>query len=109
MRRKTSKPEPIDSSNGVTWEHAGGKLRRLGAESCTESELLAIVLGSGIKDKTAHQIAEEILDTYYSLGGLMGVSLKDLMKIKGLKEVKATKLAAVYEIARRLLKFIERQ
>lgn len=109
MRKKTSKPELIDSSNSVTWEHPGGKLRRLGAEACTEEELLAIVIGSGIKDKTAYQIAKEILDTYFSLGGIMGVSLKDLMKIKGLKEVKATKIAAAYEIAYRLQKFVERQ
>lgn len=109
MRKKASDPEPTRISDAVTWEHAGGKLRRQGPESCTESELLEIVLGSGIKDKSAHQIAEEILDTYYSLGGIMGVSLKELMKIRGLKEVKATKIAAVYEIARRLLKFIENQ
>ena len=108
MRKEKTHPEATKSSGAVIWKHAGGKLRQLGPESCTEGELLEIVLGSGIKDKSAHQIAEEILDTYYSLGGLMGVSLKDLMKIKGLKEIKATKLAAVYEIARRLLKFIER-
>lgn len=93
----------------ITWKHPGGKFRRLGPGSCTESELLAIILGSGIRDKTAQQIAEEILEKYHSLYGLMGISLKELMQIKGLKEVKATQLAAVFEIARRIVKCLERE
>ena len=93
----------------VSWSHAGGKFRRLGPDSCTESDLLAIVLGSGIKNKTALQIAEEILEEHHSLYGLMGISLKELMLIKGLKEVKATQLAAVFEIARRIVKYLEKE
>ncbi len=93
----------------VSWNHAGGKFRRLGPDSCTESELLAIILGAGIKDKTAQQIADEILEKYHSLYGLMGISLKELMEIKGLKDVKATQLAAVFEIARRIVKYLERE
>jgi len=79
----------------VSWSHAGGKFRRMGPASCKESELLAIVLGSGSRNKTAQQIADEILEKYHSLYGLMGISLKELMEIKGLKDVKATQLAAV--------------
>jgi DNA repair protein RadC len=91
------------------WNHAGGKLRRLGPESCTETELLAIIFGTGIRDKTALQVADEVLEKYHSLYGLMGLSLKELMKIKGLKEVKATKIAAVFEITRRLVRCLERE
>jgi DNA repair protein RadC len=96
-------------SKDISWTHAGGKFRRLGPESCTESELLAIILGSGTRNKTALQIAEEILDKHHSLYGLMGISLKELMQIKGLKDVKATQLAAVFEIARRIVKYLERE
>lgn len=93
----------------VSWNHAGGKFRRLGPDYCTESELLAIILGSGIPNKSANEIADEILEKYHSLYGLMGISLKELMQIKGLKEVKATQLAAVFEIARRIVKYLERE
>lgn len=89
------------------WSHPGGKLRRLGPAALSERELLAIILGSGTKEKTALQISDEILDTYANLRGLMGVPLKELMKIKGLKEVKATKIAAMYEASRRILKHLE--
>lgn len=96
-------------SKDVSWSHAGGKLRRIGPDACNESELLAIILGSGIPNKSANAIADEILEKYHSLYGLMGISLKELMQIKGLKEVKATQLAAVFEITRRIVKYLERE
>jgi DNA repair protein RadC len=96
------------NSKEVAWNHPGGKFRRLGPTACTESELVAILLGAGVKDKTAQQIADEILERYHSLYGLMGIPLKDLMQIKGLKEVKATQLAAVFEIASRIVKYLEK-
>ena len=101
--------EMTKDSKEVSWNHAGGKFRRLGPESCTESELLAIILGAGIRNKTAEQISDEILEKHHSLYGLMGISLKELMQIKGLKEVKATQLAAVFEIARRMAKYLEKE
>ena len=91
------------------WKHPGGKFRRIGPSSCGETELLAIILGSGSRGKTAEQIAQQILDKYGTLPGLMGVSLKELIKIKGLKEVKATQIAAVFEIARRIVKHLEKE
>ena len=89
------------------WKHPGGKLRRMGPSALSERELLAIILGSGTNGKSALKISDEILDTYANLRGLMGVPLKELMKIKGLKEVKATKIASMYEASRRILKHIE--
>lgn len=91
------------------WRHPGGKFRRLGAAYCSDKELLAIIIGSGTKGKSAEQIAEEIIDKYHSIYGLMGKSLEDIEKIKGLKLVKATRLAAVFELARRVVKYLEKQ
>jgi DNA repair protein RadC len=70
---------------------------------------LAIVLGAGNRGKSALQIAEEILARHHSLYELMGISLKELMEIRGLKEVKATQIAAVFEIARRIVKYLEKE
>lgn len=93
----------------VTWRHPGGKLRRLGPTSLSDKELLAIILGSGSSGRTAEEIAEEIISKYYSLQGIMGKTIGDLMKIKGLKEVKATQIAAVFEVARRIVKALEKE
>lgn len=101
--------EKDKNSSAQKWHHPGGKFRRIGPRACSESELIAIVLGSGIRGKTALQIAEEILDKYLSLYGLMGISLNELMQIRGLNEVKATQLAAVFEIAGRIVKYLEKE
>jgi len=93
----------------ITWRHPGGKLRRLGPNSLTDAELLAVILGSGNKNNSALEIAEKIIDNYYSISGLMGKTIGELMTIKGLKTVKATQIAAVFEVARRIVKTLERE
>ena len=93
----------------VIWKHPGGKLRRLGPVSLTDTELLTVILGSGSSGRSAEEIAREIISKYYSLPGLMGKTIGELMTIKGLKEVKATQIAAVFEVARRIIKALERE
>ena len=93
----------------IVWRHPGGKLRRLGPTSLTDTELLTIILGSGIRGRPAEEIADDIISRYYSLPGLMGRTISELMTIKGLKEVKATQIAAVFEVARRIVKALERE
>jgi len=91
------------------WNHPGGKLLELGPAELTDEELLAILIGTGYKDKSAQGIAKELLDNYYSIAGLMGKKLKDLAKIKGLKDVKIARIAAAFEISRRIIKALEKE
>jgi DNA repair protein RadC len=85
------------------WKHPGGKLREQGAGSLTDSELLAILLSTGIKGRPAEKIAEEILQRFGSLRGLANQPLERLLDIKGLSDVKIIRIAAAYELARRLM------
>jgi DNA repair protein RadC len=93
----------------IVWRHPGGKLRRLGPTSLTDTELLTVILGSGSSGRSAEDIAGEIISKYYSLQGLMGKTIGELMTVKGLKEVKATQIAAVFEVVRRIVKVLERE
>lgn len=70
---------------------------------------MAIIIGAGTKGKSAEQIADEIIDKFHSVYGLMGKSLSEIEEIKGLKLVKATRLAAIFELARRIVKYLEKQ
>ena len=88
----------------VSWKHPGGKFLRLGPESCTDSELLAILIGAGALGRTAEEIANEILHTYQSFRGLANQPIEKLTKIKGLKRIKAIRIAAAFEMARRIVK-----
>lgn len=82
------------------------KFLRFGPENLTESELLAIILRTGTKSKTALQLAEEVLSmaapTRQGLLGLHDIPLKKLMQISGIGEVKAVKLKCITELSKRI-------
>jgi DNA repair protein RadC len=86
------------------WSHPGGKLRELGAEALSDAELLAILISTGIKGKSAAEIAEEVLDRFGSLTEMANVPLEQFLEIKGLSDVKIIRIATAFEIARRLSK-----
>lgn len=85
------------------WQHPGGKLREVGPEALSESELLAILISTGIVDKPAEKIAEEIIQQFGSFKGMANQPLRKFLKIKGLGDVKAIRIAAAFEIARRIV------
>lgn len=78
------------------------KLLISGAENLSNSELLAILIQNGTKEKSAVDLAKDVLrlgkDNLVELGKL---SIKELMKIKGIGEAKAITLAAALELGRR--------
>ena len=78
------------------------KLLLKGAENLSNSELLAILIHKGTRDKTAVDVAKEILrkgkDDLNELGK---VTIRELMKIKGIGAAKAVTIAAALELGRR--------
>lgn len=100
---KINSKNRIISSKISKWHHPGGKLRDLGAENLSDVELLAILISTGIKEKTAEKIAEEVLEKYGSFKGMVNQPLKKFLNIKGLGDVKTIKMAAAFEIARRIV------
>jgi DNA repair protein RadC len=78
------------------------KLRDKGAEILSNSELIAILIHNGTRQKSAVELAQEVLrlgkDNLSELGKL---SVKELMKIKGIGEAKAITIAAALELGRR--------
>ena len=78
------------------------KMARHGAEVLSNAELLAIIINNGNKEKSAVELAKDILklgaDNLDELGKL---SLKDFQKIKGIGNAKAIAIAAALELGRR--------
>jgi len=91
------------NSSSQKWRHPGGKLRELGPESLTDAELLAILISSGIKGKPAEEIAEEILSKFGSFKAMANQPLGKFLEIKGLGAVKTIRIAAAFEIVRRMV------
>jgi DNA repair protein RadC len=87
----------------------GRKLVEFGAQSCSDPEILAILLGSGGHGYTALDAARALLDKYGTLGSLMDQPLDEIAAIRGIKSVRAIRLAAVFEFCQRVLKEIDRE
>src|SRR5436305_10468964 len=78
------------------------KLFAKGATALSDSELLAILINTGSKNKSAVELAKEILSLgKNNLNELGKLSVIDFMKIKGIGEAKAITLTAALELGRR--------
>ena len=78
------------------------KLLLKGASSLSDSELLGILINNGNKEKSAVEIAKDILKLgSNNLNELGKLSLKELQKVKGIGEAKAITIAAALELGRR--------
>ncbi|MBC7615855.1 MAG: DNA repair protein RadC [Pedobacter sp.] len=78
------------------------KMARHGAEILSNAELIAIIINNGNKEKSAVELAKDILklgsDNLDELGKL---SIKDFQKIKGIGVAKAISITAALELGRR--------
>lgn len=73
-----------------------------GADSLTDAELLAILIGTGSRTMSAVDLAKLILkNADNELQKLAKLSIKDLMKTKGVGEAKAITIAAALELGKR--------
>jgi len=79
------------------------KLMQKGADILSDAELLAILIHSGTKEKSALGLSNEILSKYKSFRGLAGLDIEELTKIKGIKIARAVRIAAAFEISRRIV------
>jgi DNA repair protein RadC len=73
-----------------------------GKSSVSDSELLAILIGMGSKEKSALDLAKEMLiENENSIEKLSKLTIKDLMKFKGIGPAKAISIAAALELGNR--------
>ena len=80
------------------------KLLARGAGALSDTELLALLLRTGMAGKGVFALAQELVDTFGGLAGLLHTSAEDLKRIKGLGgPAKRAELVAVLELARRAL------
>ncbi|MEW6636226.1 MAG: DNA repair protein RadC [Actinomycetota bacterium] len=73
-----------------------------GPEALSDAELLGILFGHGTREKTAVELATEIISENGNLYGLHGVTVHDLVGIHGVGEAKACIVLAAVEFGKRL-------
>ncbi|MEZ4721229.1 MAG: DNA repair protein RadC [Flavobacteriales bacterium] len=78
------------------------KMIQKGRDVLTNAELIGILIGSGTREESAIDIAKRILASVENdLNKLGELSLKDLMKFKGIGEARAINIASALELGRR--------
>ncbi|NWJ94357.1 MAG: DNA repair protein RadC [Chloroflexi bacterium] len=79
------------------------KLQKFGAETMTDSELLAILLRVGVQGESVLVLSQRILQDYGGIAGLNRAPFEQLCTSRGMGEAKTAQLKAALEIGRRLL------
>jgi|SRR5688572_783416 len=79
------------------------KLERLGPSSLGDNELLALVLGSGSRDRDVLDLANVLLDECGGLHGLTRAAAADLRRVPGIGGARAAQVLAAVELGRRTL------
>lgn len=78
------------------------RLQLLGAEALSGPEVLAAILGKGIKGEPVMTTAQKLLDKFGDFEGLACASVEDLQQVRGIGLAKACQLKASFEMARRI-------
>jgi DNA repair protein RadC len=79
------------------------KLLARGPAALSDAELLALLLRTGIQGKGVLQLAQDLLDRFGGMAGLLHTGPDTLKSIKGLGPAKRAEVTAVLELARRAL------
>jgi len=79
------------------------KLLSQGPAALSDAELLALFLRTGVRGKSAVELAQQALQRFAGINGLLSASLDEFSTLPGLGVVKYTQLQAVREVCKRLL------
>lgn len=78
------------------------RLIKLGAEALSAQEILALILGSGIKSESVMVTAQRLLSQFGNLKGVAAAPIEELSKVKGIGVAKASQIKAAFELSKRL-------
>jgi DNA repair protein RadC len=96
VRYKSIKKWPED-------ERPRERLLKFGASGLSAAQLIAIILRTGSRDKSAIELARELLLHFNGLQEMEDAATAEFSNIKGMGSAKITQLKAAFELGRRLL------
>jgi DNA repair protein RadC len=77
------------------------KLARAGVGSLGNNELVSLLLGSGVRERNALAVAQDVLDLAGGVRGLARISADELRRVSGIGASRAARLLAAVELGRR--------
>ena len=98
--------KPLGIKSWAAEDRPREKLLLKGKSALSEAELIALLIGSGTGALSAVEVAKLVLQSVgNNLHDLARLSVKDLMKVKGIGEAKAVTIVAALELGRRRKEF----
>jgi DNA repair protein RadC len=79
------------------------RLIKQGPGVLSDTEMIALILGSGLPDQDVFSIAQALLDRFGSLRAMLDATYTDFEGIRGMGPAKKAQLLAIMEMARRSL------
>jgi DNA repair protein RadC len=89
--------------NDVLSERPRERLWRTGTGVLGDAELVALLLGSGVRDRSALAVAAELVRSAGGIGPLSRASPRELAQVIGVGEARATRIVAAFELGRRAI------
>ena len=77
------------------------RLQKFGPEALSAQELLALVIGRGIPNKSVMNIAQELLAKFGNVKAIGQATIEELSQIKGIGLAKAAQIKACFELGKR--------
>jgi DNA repair protein RadC len=82
------------------------KLVRSGVAALGDNELVALVLGTGVRARSALDVAQDVLESSSGVHGLTQVGMDDLLRVTGVGRSRAARLMAAVELGRRAISHV---
>ena len=79
------------------------KLLKYGEHTLSNSELLAVLFGSGSRGISALDLGRDIITHFKTFRNMSHTDIRELKRFKGMAEAKISRLRATFEIARRFM------
>jgi DNA repair protein RadC len=78
------------------------RLLKLGSEALSAQEILALILGRGIRGESVMVTSQKLLSRFGNLKGIANASVEELTQTKGIGPAKAAQIKAALELSKRL-------
>jgi DNA repair protein RadC len=101
-------PSDPDEASSSAWFRAlvdkpRERLLRDGVRGVSDAELIALLLGTGVRDRSVLQVADQVIRTIGGLASLASASPQELAQVKGVGTARAARIAAAFELGRRVV------
>lgn len=101
ISRQLREPSPAEPLAEISDERPRERLWRCGTQALGDAELLALMLGTGVRDRPVLAVAGDLVHSIGGIAALSRASPHELAQVTGVGAARAACIAAAFELGRR--------